>query len=89
MARTPLLYAFQRLVSEHIEATEKGISVEEVRKQRRTAISRRDFLKRAGVIATGVALAGPFELARHALAVTAPRIAIIGGGISGTFPNGL
>src|SRR5690349_655901 len=84
MARTPLLHTLQQLASEHIEASARGISVEEVRRLRHAEISRRDFLKGAGAVAAGLTLSG--TLAGRALAAHAsgsPRIAIIGGGISG------
>src|SRR5258706_11846405 len=84
MARTPLLRALQRLASEHAEASARGIPVEEVRKLRNAEISRRDFLKGAGAVAAGLTLSG--TLAGRALiahAAAPPRIAIIGGGISG------
>src|SRR5260370_35698901 len=84
MARTPLLRALQRLASEHAEASARGIPVEEVRRLRRAEISRRDFLKGAGAVAAGLTLSGTLagrELIAHAAAP--PRIAIIGGGISG------
>ncbi len=76
--------ALQRLASEYAEASAKGISVEEVRDLRRAEISRRDLLKGAGALAAGLALSGTLagrELIAHA--ATPPRIAIIGGGISG------
>lgn len=84
MARTPLMRALQRLASEYAEASAKSISVEEVRDLRRAEISRRDLLKGAGALAAGLALSGTLagrELIAHA--ATPPRIAIIGGGISG------
>src|SRR6266849_3144359 len=84
MARTPLMRALQRLASEYAEASAKGISVGEVRDLRRAEISRRDLLKGAGALAVGLALSGTLsgrELIAHA--ATPPRIAIIGGGISG------
>ncbi len=84
MARTPLLRALQHLASEHAEASARGIPVEELRRLRRAEISRRDFLKGAGAIAAGLTLSG--TLAGRALIAHAgspPRIAIIGGGISG------
>ncbi len=84
MARTPLLRALQRLASEHAEASARGLPVEEVRRLRRAEISRRDFLKGAGAVAAGLTLSG--TLAGRALtahAAAPPRIAIIGGGISG------
>src|SRR2546427_6766990 len=86
MARTPLMRALQRMASEHAEASEKGISVEEVRHLRRATIGRRDLLKGAGALAAGLALTDPLGLAGHMLKAAAsspPRIAIIGGGISG------
>jgi len=84
MARTPMLRALQRLASEHAEASARGLPVEEVRRLRRAEISRRDFLKGAGAVAAGLTLSG--TLAGRALTARAaapPRIAIIGGGISG------
>src|SRR5260370_2544803 len=84
VARTPLLRALQRLPSEHAEAAARGIPVAEVRRLRRAEISRRDFLKGAGAVAAGLTLSGTLagrELIAHAAAP--PRIAIIGGGISG------
>ncbi len=58
MARTPLLRALQQLASEHAEASMRGIPVEEVRRLRLAAISRRDFLKGAGAVAAGLTLSG-------------------------------
>ena len=84
MARTPLLHALQRLASEHAEASARGLPVEEVRRLRRDEISRRDFIKGAGVVAAGLTLSGTLvgrTLTAHASAP--PRIAIIGAGISG------
>jgi monoamine oxidase len=84
MARTPLLRAFQRLAEEHRTAGRLGIAPEELRGRRQeAAYSRREFLKRAGVTGAAVAAAGPAALARPANATTAPRIAIVGGGIAG------
>lgn len=76
--------ALQRLASEYAEASAKGISVEEVRDLRRAEISRRDLLKGAGALAAGLAISGTLVgRAFIAHATTPPRIAIIGGGISG------
>jgi monoamine oxidase len=47
------------------------------------AYSRREFLKRAGMTGAAVAVAGTALLSRPANAATAPRIAIVGGGIAG------
>ena len=79
MPRTPLLRAFQRLAAEHRAAERLGIPPAELRDER---YSRGEFLKRAGVTGA-VAVAGPTLLAKRAAAMTAPRIAIVGGGISG------
>jgi len=78
MARTPLLRAFQRLAEEHRAADRLGIPAEEL-----PGYSRREFLKRAGVTGAAVAVAGPAVLSQRANAATAPRIAIVGGGIAG------
>jgi monoamine oxidase len=84
MARTPLLRAFRRLAEEHRSAERLGIPPAELRGRRAEAVlSRREFLKRAGVTGAAVAVAGPAALAERAAAATAPRIAIVGGGIAG------
>jgi hypothetical protein len=64
MARTPLLHALQQLAHDFGTADDRNISVEEVQERRRSPskqISRRDLLKGAGVIATGIALAPSFD----------------------------
>jgi monoamine oxidase len=84
MARTPLLRALRRLAEEHRTAESLGIPPAELRGQREeAALSRREFLKRAGVTGAAVAVAGPAALAQRASAAAAPRIAIVGGGIAG------
>jgi monoamine oxidase len=84
MARTPLLRALRRLAEEHRTAESLGIPPAELRGQREeAALSRREFLKRAGVTGAAVAVAGPAALAQRASAATAPQIAIVGGGIAG------
>jgi monoamine oxidase len=85
MARTPLLRAFERLAEEHRAAEDLGIPPAELRGQRQAALSRREFLKRAGVAGAGLAV-GPGMLAataKSAKGATAPRIAIVGGGMAG------
>jgi monoamine oxidase len=79
MARTPLLSRFQRLVADFKDAELTGRSVEAVQDERRRKFNRRDFLKAGGAAVGAVALSGRMP----AFAQTAPRIAIIGGGISG------
>ena len=85
MARTPLLRALRQLAGEHDAAEQLGVSVEEVRaRHAEAAYSRKDFLKRAGAAGAVLAAAGPAgALVRTARGATAPRIAIVGGGIAG------
>ena len=64
MARTALLKAIQRLAEEHRSADRLGIAPAELRERRAEgALSRREFLKRAGV-AGAVVAAGPLGVAR-------------------------
>ena len=80
MARTPLLSRFQCLFEDFEEAERSGRSVEAVQDERRKlSLSRRDFLKVTGATLGAAAFGG----ALGALAAQAPRIAIVGGGISG------
>jgi len=87
VARTPLLRALQRLAEEHRTAERLGIPPAELRGRRQEgAYTRRDFLKRAGVAGAAAATVGPLAFAQRAGAnssPTAPRIAIVGGGIAG------
>ena len=82
MARTPLLRAFRGLAEEHRAAERRGLPPAELRGERDEALSRREFVKRAGLASAGLAVA-PAALARRAAGATAPRIAIVGGGIAG------
>jgi monoamine oxidase len=75
------MQAVQRLAREHHLASQAGLDPAEVR-GRESAVSRREFVKRTGLVGAAVAIA-PAALARPARAATAPRIAIIGGGIAG------
>jgi monoamine oxidase len=80
MARTPLLNKFQRLFEAFEEADRSGRTVEAVQEQhRKLSLTRRDFLKVSGATVGAAALGG----AMGAFAAQTPRIAIIGGGISG------
>ena len=84
MARTPLMRALQRLAGEHRAATNLGMEVDEVRERAADArISRREFVKRTGAAGAALSLAGPMTFSQPARLGTAPRIAIIGGGIAG------
>ena len=80
MARTPLLSKFQRLFDDFEEADRSGRTVEAVQEERRKlSLTRRDFLKVTGATVGAAAFSG----ALGAFAAQPPRIAIIGGGISG------
>jgi monoamine oxidase len=84
MARTSLMRALQKIAGEHRAASALGVSVEEVRaRPARGGLSRREFVLRTGAVGAGLAVAGRAALGTPAFAATAPRIAIIGGGISG------
>jgi monoamine oxidase len=85
MPRTPLLRALRRLADEHRAAGQLGIPPAELRGQQAEAAasySRREILKRGAVASAGV-VAGSAFLAERAKSATAPRIAIVGGGIAG------
>jgi len=80
MARTPLLSKFQRLFEDFEEADRSGRTVEAVQGERRKlSFTRRDFLKVSGATVGAAALGGALGV----FAAQTPRIAIIGGGISG------
>jgi monoamine oxidase len=80
MARTPLLSRFQRLFEDYDEADRSGRTIAAVQEERRRlSLTRRDFLKISTATVGAAALGG----ALGAFASQAPRIAIIGGGISG------
>jgi monoamine oxidase len=79
MARTPLLRMFESLVRDFKDAELSGRPVDEIQQERRKRPTRRDFLKGTGAVIGAAALAGRLP----AMAATTPRIAIIGGGISG------
>jgi monoamine oxidase len=57
--------------------------VEKLAAEARAGYTRRDALKRAGVAAGGVMAAGATRWAPLANAATAPRIAVVGGGLAG------
>ena len=87
MARTPLMRALQRLAREHREAETMGIAPAELReRQAAGAITRRELVKRGGIVGAAIVLGGPAALARPARAAVGwnrSRIAIVGGGIAG------
>ena len=85
MARTPLLRTFQTLYQDFAEAERSGKPVEQVQEERRQrAWTRRDFIKATGATVGAAAFSGPVAaFAAPGRSGTAPRIAIIGGGIAG------
>jgi monoamine oxidase len=83
MARSALMRALQALARDHADADALGLRPDQLRELRaEAAVSRREFLRRAGV-AGAAGLAAPAVLARPARAAGGPRIAIVGGGIAG------
>jgi monoamine oxidase len=85
MARTPLLRALRRLAEEHHAAERLGIPPAELRGRREEALSRREFVQRAG-LAGAAAIGGSAALAATAGAARgagSPSVAIVGGGIAG------
>jgi monoamine oxidase len=77
MARTELMSFLRRLAAEHLEADRRGVPVEQVRSER--GLRRRDALKAIGAVAGAAVMAKSEKV----FAKAQPRIAIIGGGISG------
>ena len=83
MARTPLLSRLVALSEDFDLAERTGRSVAEVRSERQSGLTRRDFLKAAGV-AAGAALVPTAAFAAGTRPASSQgRIAIVGGGISG------
>jgi monoamine oxidase len=79
MARTPLLRQLQAMARDLTEAQQTGKPVEQIREERRSGWTRREFIKAGGATLGAAALAGPVS----AFASGPPRIAIVGGGIAG------
>jgi len=83
MPRTALLRALRRLADDHRAAEQRGLPPAELRgQQHELAYTRNELLKRGAVAGAGV-VAGSAFLADRARSATAPRIAIVGGGIAG------
>ena len=85
MARTPLLRALRRLADEHRAAERLGIPPAELRGLREEALSRREFVQRAGLAGAAV-VGGSAALAATAGAARGagnPSVAIVGAGIAG------
>ena len=80
MARTPLLTKFQRLFEDFSEAESRGRTVGEIQQERlHRGPTRREVLKFGGGALAAATVLGPARL----FGATAPRIAIVGGGIAG------
>jgi len=85
VARTPLLRHFQELFADFAEAERSGRPVLDVRDERRSGLTRRDFLKGTGATLGAAALSGPMAALASTSRAATPnsRIAIVGGGIAG------
>ena len=79
MARTSLLTSLQKLYEDFSEAEATGRRIDEVQLQRRQLKTRRDVIKAGGATLAAALALRP----THAFTATAPRIAIVGGGIAG------
>ena len=87
MARSPLLSALRRLLAQHSASRATGIPMDELRGMRAEAraqalLTRREWLAGAAALAAGAALPGGLACTTTK-DKTKPRIAIVGGGISG------
>jgi monoamine oxidase len=80
VAKSSLLVALRRLASDHAAARARGVSVERVREERRSAVGRRAILQAAGAAA---GLAVTTRAGRALGGRRPPRIAIVGGGVAG------
>src|SRR5689334_21255870 len=85
MARNPLLRRLQTLFADFEESDRTGRPVNEIREARlRMGLTRRDFLRTAGVAVGAAAMSPSAALAAVTRpAITQGRIAIVGGGIAG------
>ena len=86
MARSELGRALRRLAGEHRAAGALGLTADQVHEMSpdevRSALSRRDVLRGAAVVAAGVTVSAALP-SRPARAAGAPRVVVIGAGISG------
>ncbi len=89
MARSSLFTSLAKMAQDHAEASRRGIAVDAVRDERRAGMSRRGFLGALGAAAAVSALPAciaPSDSASEDSAATkarAPRIVVVGAGISG------
>src|SRR5947209_707869 len=83
MARSPLLNRLQTLFQDFDDSERSGVPVAEIRRQRREGLTRRDFLKVAGVAAGAALVPGAALAATTKRSGSQGRSAIVGGGIAG------
>ena len=80
MARTPLLTKFQQLFQDFAEAEASGRPVSEIQQEHfHRGSTRRELIKAGGAALAAATVFGPARL----FGSSAPRIAIVGGGIAG------
>ena len=77
MAKTPLAQMLRRLADEHRLADDLNVTPEQVH------LSRRKLLTGAAVVGAAAVVGGALTRPQQGWAGTSPRIAIVGGGISG------
>src|SRR5829696_7853352 len=80
MARTPLARRLGEAASVAAEAAAQGTSAEEVLEGRADGLRRRELLAGGAGLAAAAMLSGPLS---RALAASAPRIVVVGGGLAG------
>src|SRR5574341_1326879 len=81
MARTPLANHLVEMASIAAESAQRAVPVEQVMEERRVQLSRRDFLKRAGIGLAAGALALKFPTLKASAADL--RIVVVGAGLAG------
>jgi monoamine oxidase len=80
MARTPLLTKFQTLFQDFLDAEASGRSVGEIQQEQlRSGPTRRELIRAGAATLAAATVLGPARL----FGLSAPRIAIVGGGIAG------
>ena len=80
MARTPLARRLGEAASVVSEAAASGASVDEVLEGREEGLRRRELLAGGAGLTAAAVLSGPLS---RALAASAPRIVVVGGGLAG------
>jgi monoamine oxidase len=80
MARTPLVRRLGEAASVAAEAAARNTSVDEVLEDRAGLLRRRELLAGGAGLAAAAMLSGPLS---RAIAASAPRIVVVGGGLAG------